>query len=520
MDMGSDKQRAAKRLVAALAVVGALLVPATALASAGPVPPPAVPGVAPLPGPIAAASTPAATVGVLKTTPDVGNAGRQMTISGTGLKANADVQLVWMTASVRWILDARTDSVDYIGRNVEKFGVVLTGARTDASGAFRVALKAPRDFGGIHDIYAVIDGKQVAKGGFLIERRLTITPKRGPIGTPITIHATGLGSPLYDSGGAIYWDNHYTGVFTGNTTRGDATFTIRAAGPVGKHYIVSGPAITVDYLNAPQSPQPWQKLFNVAFTVTKDAGPPQPSVTRSVRVAPTVAPTTTLDAAPNAQGVTAKLSASSGGILSKVELTAVGLAAGKAVALQWGTVVGNRVNCSGTCWAITPIGLGTATADVSGGLSTTVTIPDTLGGWHMVQLLQDGQIKAQVPYFVNRTLVDVSPKKVRAGQRFTVHLKGVGWTQLDNTAAVTYDNSYVGYGCGFNSNGDVVLNLVATGAPGTHLIDLYPLLYTQNPAYKDAVYGMVPFLSFAQDAPGLALGYDLPAIRTAITVVK
>ncbi len=60
---------------------------------------------------------------------------------------------------------------------------------------------------------------------------------------------------------------------------------------------------------------------------------------------------------------------------------------------------------------------------------------------------------------------------------FNVHLKGVGWTQLDNTIAVTYDNRYVGYGCGFNSNGDVVLNLVATGGPGTHLIDIYPLLY-------------------------------------------
>ena len=34
---------------------------------------------------------------------------------------------------------------------------------------------------------------------------------------------------------------------------------------------------------------------------------------------------------------------------------------------------------------------------------------------------------------------------------FQVHLKGVGWTQLDNTVAVTYDNGYVGYGCGFNS---------------------------------------------------------------------
>ena len=114
----------------------------------------------------------------------------------------------------------------------------------------------------------------------------------------------------------------------------------------------------------------------------------------------------------------------------------------------------------------------------------------------------------------------VSSYVLHAGQKFTVHLKGLGWTQLDNTIAVDYDNSYVGYGCGFNSQGDTVMNLVATGAPGTHLIDMYPLLYTQQPSYANTPYGMIPVLTYEQDAPGLALGYELPAIRLAVTVVK
>ena len=41
-------------------------------------------------------------------------------------------------------------------------------------------LKAPKDFGGIHDLYAVVDGTQLAKGGFLIARHATMTPKRAP----------------------------------------------------------------------------------------------------------------------------------------------------------------------------------------------------------------------------------------------------------------------------------------------------------------------------------------------------
>ncbi len=147
-------------------------------------------------------------------------------------------------------------------------------------------------------------------------------------------------------------------------------------------------------------------------------------------------------------------------------------------------------------------------------------IPDGLGGWHVIQLLQGGDVKAQVPYFVKRSVAGISTLKVKAGQPFTIHLKGVGWTQLDNTIAVDYDNSYVGYGCGFNSNGDVVLNLVASGVPGTHLIDMYPLLYTQQPSYPNTPYGMVPVLTYARDIPGLALGYQLPAIRMAIEVVK
>ena len=108
---------------------------------------------------------------------------------------------------------------------------------------------------------------------------------------------------------------------------------------------------------------------------------------------------------------------------------------------------------------------------------------------------------------------------VKEGQAFSVHLKGVGWTQLDNTVAVDYDNSYIGYGCGFNSNGDVVLNLHATGGPGTHLIDIYPVLYTLSPSFANTPFGMLPVLTYQRDEPGLALGYKLPAIRLAITVM-
>jgi hypothetical protein len=484
------------------------------------VPPPAIPGVAPLPGPLAAPAQPASKLGILKTTPDVALPGTPFTVSGSGLPTNTALDFVWMTANVRYVLDARPDSVDFIGRQADKVGVVLGHATTDASGAFTLSLKAPRDYGGLHDTYVVANGVQLAKGGFLISKSIKMRPTRGPVGTPITLTVSGLGSSLYESGGAVLYDNHYAGAIAGNTTRGVATFQIRAAGPVGKHTVEVQPAShTVAYMNIEQSPVPWQAGKHFTFTVTKDAGPPAAKVDWPVSVTPTVNARTTLTAA-NATGVTAKLAPTEGTILSKVDLSAAGLAPSTPVLLQWTSIVGNRVNCTGTCWSFFSVPLGSAMTAADGSLKTTVTIPDTHGGWHIVEIVQGGQSKAQVPYFIERSVVGVTPTRLKAGQTFQIHLKGVGWTQLDNTVAVDYDNSFIGYGCGFNSGGDVVMNVVATGAPGTHLIDIYPLLYTQNPAYPYPPLGMVPLLTFAQDAPGLALGYRIPALRLAITVVK
>jgi hypothetical protein len=173
---------------------------------------------------------------------------------------------------------------------------------------------------------------------------------------------------------------------------------------------------------------------------------------------------------------------------------------------------------TGQCWNFVNEVVGNGVAGADGTARADIKVPDGLGGWHAVQVVQGGQVKAQTSYFVKRTFVSI-PKTVKAGRPFIVELKGVGWTQLDNTVAVTYDNAYIGYACGFNSNGYVRIQLFATGNKGTHLIDLYPLLYTQQPAYPYPQLGMVPLLGFAMDAPGLGAGYDLPAFRLAIKVV-
>ncbi len=456
-------------------------------------------------------------------TPDQGVAGTPLTISGSKLPANAKVELTWSTADATWLVQTEPDTVNYLGRSDTLLTVVLATTTTDASGSFNLSIKAPVDWGGVHDIYAVISGVEDAHGGFIELRTVTVSPTSGPVGTPVTITYSGLGPSLYTGVASLLYDNHYVGALMANWTRGTARVTIRAAGPVGKHTIQIGNAISYLYLNVPQSPIPYTNGAKVTFTVTKDAGPPPVSIDWPVDVPPTVSARTTLATSGLAVNstVNASLASSRGPVGTNVALTATGLSTGAPVSLVWSTVVGNRVDCASTCWAFSSTPLSTATP-AGGSLNTTVTVPDGPGGWHVVQLMQNGQLVAQVPFYVEESVVGqgVSSIVVKQGQSFTIHLKGVGWTQLDNTVGVDYDNSYMGYGCGFNSNGYMVIHLRATGGVGTHLIDLYPMLYSLSPSFALTPYGMVPVLSYARDFPGLALGYHVPAIRFAIKVIK
>jgi len=416
-----------KKLLALAALAAGLLLPARASATPTVLPPPAIPGVAQLPGPIAPAATPAQSMGTLQTSPDVGLPGTPYTISGAGLAPNASVSIVWMTANVTWVVDARPDSVDYLGRNTSKFGVVINTTTTDANGAFSVNLIAPHDFGGIHDIYAVVDGVEVSHGGFLIARSATMSPTHGPVGTMVTLTYSGLGSSLYEGGASLQYDNHYVGAITANWTRGVAKVKFRASGGVGKHIITVTDAISFDYLNIPQSPIPWATGHKFAFYVTKDSHvPPAPQIDWPANVTPTLqAPTTMIpDVTDLGSNATAHLSSTTGPVLSSVNVTASGLDPSTPVDLVWSTVVGNRVNCTGTCWTFVSVPLGTVSSGADGSLTTPVTVPDGLGGWHVIQLMQGGNVMAQVSYFVKRSVVGngVSALKLKEGQSFTVHL--------------------------------------------------------------------------------------------------
>ena len=506
--------------------------------------------------------TNASTVVALAVKPDTGILNDPFTVTGSGLTPNTSYSLAWNTTDAAWLGEVDPTTANFRGTKYTKINVEMGKVTTDASGAFTFQTKVPADFGNTHDIYLVKDDVAVAKGGFEVMRSVSMSPTKGPIGTPITITYTGMGASLYTAGAAINYDNDYMGQFLALWTRGTGTAVIRAAGRPGKHFVHVMDAIEYQYMNILQSPVPHAMGQLKTFTVTKDpgVGALKPSMTWPMTVTPAVKERTTIsttgDLAPSTSAV-AKLTPDHGPILQKVKLNVTGLPDDGNVDLVWSTVVGSRVDCpvgSTQCWKFNGIPMSTGTVK-NGTLDAELTIPDNLGGYHVVQVKSGNKVLAQASYYVQHTMWSIKDKNgkdatlgvgtadvakaqksgasaedlggvgvgtynFKAGEAFTITVRGVGWTQFDNTMAVTYDNSHVGYGCGFNSNGYMAIHMVATGEPGTHIIDLWPQLYTHQPSFANTQYGMVPLLSGGWDSPALALGYTVPVIHFAINVTK
>ncbi|MBI3941974.1 MAG: hypothetical protein HY326_03100 [Chloroflexi bacterium] len=463
--------------------------------------------------------TDAADLKLLNVEPVKGTVGSAFTVTGEGLPPNKEVEFLWATVNGSFLTNITTSNIEYYDKEYTDRRLSLGRATSDAQGRVTVTLKAPEDYGETHDLFAAIGGQDVARGGYRLMRNVTISPDKGPVGTPITIKVTGLGWKPFESTIAVRYDNNFTGIITAVTTRGTATVQIRAAGRAGLHVIdIEHGARSLPFLNNQQSGTAHIPDSRFQFTITGDGGAPPLTLDWPDQAAVVTTPLTRTTSSNTAMapGFSATMEPTSGPILTRTTLRAKGLAPNAGVELFWMNAKGNRISPTG--WSLYETSLQTATTSADGTLAAEIQIPDDLGGWHMVKLVQGSKVMGEVPFFVEHSIAEVTPKRVKMGETFTVHVKGIGWTELDNGVAVTYDNAYIGFACGFNSNGDVTIILVATGTPGTHLIDLYPMIY-QGHGKPPSGY-QVPLLSFKQDAPGLGLGYRLPTFRLAIEIVE
>jgi hypothetical protein len=337
-----------------------------------------------------------------------------------------------------------------------------------------------------------------AEASITVQATCTVSKVSVPEGNFFDVHMDGLGYGAYTAEYEVLYDNHLTGYISGVTTNGSADVKVRAEGS-GKHLlqVLGGGVDPVPYLNWQQSPYQWVPNFTFDVNVTKGN------------------PKTVADGLPKLQAsVGDKMTATPGlgHVGDTFTLGGTGLTPNKTYAVAWMTEDGNHVTAAG--YHDGSISMGTVTTSSTGTFSVKLKAPDDLGGpAHTIQLLDGQTVVGSTTYRIYPSLFS-APKQVKQGQLFTVHLKGTGYTYFDNIYSVDYDNSWIGYGCGFNSHGDLQFQIHATGAPGIHYVDIYPTVYKGNQALPNPY--VVPQLSYAADHPG----DDLPAFHIAFTVTK
>ena len=395
-----------------------------------------------------------------------------------------------------------SQTFSFVGDSTKPLGRTTVGADGRLAAHFTI----PEDFGGVHSVIVSDAGVPLAQGGIEVTQTFEMQPSEGPIGTLVELRVTGFGWRTMDSTWVVNWDNQEVGYVSATDTRGTAVARFRATGPAGDHEIkVYTGYMGQSYLNHEQAPNAYLPRPRFVFHVTPGAltagGYAEPYQVQKMPAANISVAGAGLTVAPV-----------QGPVRTKAVVKGTGFPAGTPVSLVWGTQAGSRV--SGNGFAPKEDELAKLTVGADGRLDAPLTIPEDLGGMHTLSVRSGMKTLARTFFAIETSVVSISPTSGPAGTPVTIHLKGVGWTDFDNIYIATYDNAYMGYACGFNSQGDVSVNFTAAGSPGVHLIDFYPGIY-QGPENEQQLYRL-PQLTYADDHPG----NKIPALRFAFTVTS
>ncbi|MBI5157332.1 MAG: hypothetical protein HZA58_04880 [Acidimicrobiia bacterium] len=444
-------------------------------------------------------------VGSMTLEPSNGLPGTTVSVNGLGFTPGESFDLTWGSAEGSWDLQGDA-SEEYHGRVFTPTVVPLGSVTAGGDGTIATTFEVPDDFGFSHDVRLIDAGGIVRnQAAFVIDMQVEISPESGPPGTPITIRVSGLGLEALEGNRQILYDNRYTGWMSAVTTKGTAEVVIPATGGPGPHRIdVARGAFTFPYLNPAQSPRPDILVYSAVFTVTDgDAVLPPPideqippPVARSGFEVPGSGPWISTDIEVGPVG-------------SPLVVSGGGFDPGEVVTFTWYRIVGNRV--AGQGWEERGIDFGTVTAGTDGSFEMTTEIPSDVGGGHRLEASVGGSAVATTSVRITPA-ADALPQSVAWGDAIDLHLTGVGWTETANIYTIVYDNAYLGYACGFNSQGDVLVPLTATGAPGWHFVDLYPAIYKGEESGGQQSF-RIPMLTYAEHP-----GEDLPAFHFAFFI--
>jgi len=417
--------------------------------------------------------------------------GAKVRAVASDLPAGKTVDLKWSTVTGGWVIE---DYYYFRGKKYSETTSSLGKFPVDSKGRLDARFAIPEDYGGVHDVIAMIDDKAVAQNGIEVTQSFEMTPLSGPIGTPIELRVKGLGWRTMENTWVVNWDNRAVGFITAVGTKGSAVARFRAVGPVGHHPVkIYTGWQGQSYLNFQQAPNAYLPRPDFTFQTTPGRSPGP--ATYAEPYSTYALPETEIQI-PNAK---LSLQPSQGPVGTHAKLTGEGFPPSSTLDVYWQSYVGSRV--SGNGYAPQQTAIGKVEVANDGRIEFPLIVPEDLGGQHALELRDGRKPVGRIYFAIETSIVSMTPTSGPAGTPVTIHLKGVGWTEYDNIFAATYDNAYMGYACGFNTQGDVVINFKSAGEPGEHLIDLFPGIYQGPPKETQLLY-RIPQLTYADDHPG------------------
>src|SRR5437667_8557079 len=302
--------------------------------------------------------------------------GAEVRVAATDLPAGKTAELQWGTVSGGWVIE---DYYHFKGKKYTEITSSLGKFNIDSTGRLEARFVIPEDYGGVHEVTALIDGKPVAQNGIEVTQTFEMSPASGPIGTPIELQVKGLGWRTMESTWVVNWDNHSVGFVSAAGSRGSAVARFRAAGPVGDHpgKIYSGYQAQ-SYLNYEQAPNAY--LPRPEFTFRTSAGRSVAPAAYIEPYAPQPVPKTEVQIA----NAGLALSPTQGPVGTRALLRGEGFGGVRALQLVWQTFAGSRV--SGNGFESQESVIAEVKVGSDGRIEFPVVIPEDLGGLHRLAL--------------------------------------------------------------------------------------------------------------------------------------
>jgi hypothetical protein len=238
-------------------------------------------------------------------------------------------------------------------------------------------------------------------------------------------------------------------------------------------------------------------LGGIGAVMLTGQGSPSPSTAYTPQ-ATTVRPHITVPQSAASSGPRITITPNIVSVGTNITVNGTGFSPNARLPITWSTRQGSNIQG----YQLVDLPLRNVTAGADGTFSFSMKVPYDLGGLHFISA---GNLtrNSNGTLFLQRT-ASISATQGPPGTQIAIKLVGVGWDYNTNIATFDYDNSYIGYACGFNSQGNVTITVVASGSPGLHTIDVYPAIWwgTSTPAAGLTAEYRYPLLT-PQDHPEL-----------------